>query len=149
MAIKMRFDPEVPEGMRVWAGWEEVKGTRHYLPATVAFAKGKNHSLRLIPEPANRFDENAISIFGVFKGWFLPHQRLIGYVAAPVAAAIAKRGDFLDLQPQLRRIWWGGYHRDFIVVAYDILEPIPADGTARRGRAFEARNGRDPDQEED
>jgi hypothetical protein len=143
MAIKMRFDPEVPEGMQVWANWEEVKGTKHYLSATAAFAKGKDRDLRLIPEPANRFDPNAIAIFAIYKGWFLRHQRIIGYVAAPVAAAIAERGDLPALRPRLRSIWWGGHHRDFIVVNFDILEPMPAAAGEKRGRAFKPRTRRE------
>ena len=125
MAIALRFLPPIPEGMYVPFPDEEVAGIQFRIPAARAFAGGSDHALRLEREPGNRHDPNAIKVIAVSKGWFFRQARHIGYVAAEVARMIAKRGDFEQLEPRLKNIWWGGYVRDYIVVRFDIMAPDP------------------------
>ena len=126
MATDLRFLPDIPGGMRIWVTDVEVAGIQHRLSAARAFAKGRSHELLLEREPRNRHDTNAIKVIGVYEGWFFTHSVHIGYVPADIAKLVADRGDFDQLRPRLKNIWWGGYVRDFIVVRFDILEPKPS-----------------------
>jgi hypothetical protein len=125
MAKNLRFLPEIPDGMRIFAHDEEVAGVQYRLSNAKAFAKGRDHQLRLEREPSNRHDPYAIKVMGIYKGWFSSHEVHIGYVPADVAKSIAEREMFSRIRPRLKNIWWGGYVRDFIIVRFDILQPKP------------------------
>lgn len=116
---------DFPEGMSLFFADEEVAGVQHRLPNLRAFAKGRNHALRLEREPNNRHDPNAIKVIGIYKGLFFTHRVHIGYVPAEIAEEIAEQNLFSQILPLLKNIWWGGYVRDFIVVRFDILGPKP------------------------
>ena len=118
----LRFLPEIPEGMRILFD-TEVAGIQHRLENAAIFAGGRNHELRLEPEPRNPHDPNAIKVIGVYAGWFFTHAVHFGYVPADEAQTIAGCRLTFWVRPRLRNIWWGGYERDFIVVRFDILEP--------------------------
>lgn len=123
MTTDLRFLPEIPVGMRIWVADEEVAGIQHRLAEARAFAAGRNLELLLEREPSNRHDPNAIKVVGVYKGWFFTHRVHIGYVPADIAKVVTERGDFDQLRPRLKNIWWGGKARDYIIVRFDILEP--------------------------
>jgi hypothetical protein len=98
MAKDLRFLPAIPEGMRIFMADMEVAGVQHRLANARAFAKGRDHELRLEREPNNRHDPNAIKVIGIYRGWFFTHSVHIGYVPAEEAKLIAQRGMFAQIQ---------------------------------------------------
>jgi hypothetical protein len=125
MAIDLRFYPDIPEGMRIFAEDQEVAGVQHRIRNVMAFAKGSNHDLLFERDPSNPHDPNAIKVIGTYKGWFVWRSVHLGYVSADMARLIAERNMFSEIRPRLRNIWWGGYTQDYIVVRFDILGPKP------------------------
>lgn len=124
--LEKDFLPDIPSGMRIRFGGNEVKGIQHRLEAARAFALGAEQSLRLEPEPTNPHDRNAIKVLGIFvyQGQ-KTYQAQLGYVDAFTAKVIAEEGIVAVIQPRLKRIWWGGFKRDFIVINFDVLAPKP------------------------
>lgn len=120
MAVSKRFLPPIPEGHQLFDGFE-VSGMQHRLPAAIAFIKGKDHQLKLVREPRNKFDPNAIAVYGISKGLFFGKERHIGYVPAESAARIVASGLLSVLKPRLRNIYLSD--RNFALVEMDISGP--------------------------
>src|SRR5262245_25141155 len=121
--MDLRFQPDYPEGFRVWSGDEDVAGIHHRLNAARRFAKGRQQAVELVPNRTIRNDRNAIKVLGIFKGWFFTHRVHVGYVRADTAKAIADSGLAGEVRGRLQTIWCDGYYPDYIVVRFDILAP--------------------------
>lgn len=135
MALKLRFEPPIPDGMRIMEGHIEVAGIPHRMANAVAFARRAQQYLELEREPNNPHDPNAIKVIGVSKGWFFWRRHFLGYVPRETAAIIAENRLWGRIKPRLRSIWAGGYVKDTVYVNFDILEPIPPpEPTKRRQR---------------
>jgi hypothetical protein len=121
--LNLRFLPEIPDGMRILFGDEEVAVISYHIANARAFAEGAAQALALEPEPNNPHDPNAIKVMSIYTRQLLEHRVHIGYVCEDVAGMLAKGAWNQTILPRLGNIWWGGYVRDYIVVRFDILGP--------------------------
>lgn len=138
MTIKLKFDPPIPDGMRIMENYTEVAGVQHRMGNVLAFARRSQHRLELEREPRNRHDPNAIKVIGISRGWFFWRRDFLGYVPAEIAAQIAKEAKWDVIVARLRGVWAGGYHKDVVYIRFDILEPKPAkEPTAKRKKKRE------------
>jgi hypothetical protein len=119
---KRTYLPPIPDGHQIYADRLEVRGVAHRKMNAVAFVSGKrDHALELEREPSNKYDPNAIKIFGVWRGWFLRHRVDVGYVPREVAAVIAELDVFEVIRPRLARTYLSS--RGFVDIYFEITGP--------------------------
>jgi hypothetical protein len=90
------------EGANLIGDPTDIAGIHHYKEEALEFFHGAQacekkdrfYACMLMPEPSNRFDKNAIAVWGVWteKKWFKTKQRQekIGYIPAEFAAEVAE-----------------------------------------------------------
>jgi hypothetical protein len=121
MAISTRFLPPIPKGSKILCGGVDVAGIQHCRDDAIAFIKGKDQRLEIDREPKNKFDPNAIAVFGITKGFFGSKRRKIGYIPAEIAKSIAAESAFSSISPRLRQVRLGD--DGFCAVELDLIGP--------------------------
>lgn len=88
----------IPDGYQIFQDRINVAGVFRRKYAGMAFCLGRQQHLRFERERTNRHDPNAIKVFGIWRGWFIKWEKLLGYVPADQAARIVD----LKLEDQVR-----------------------------------------------
>ncbi|CAN5797066.1 hypothetical protein BH23GEM9_BH23GEM9_16050 [soil metagenome] len=113
----------LPSGVRIYADREAVAGLSYRLRAALRFARGREQHLTLQAEPANQHDANAVQVWGHWKGWWLRHSAMLGYVPRETARVIAEGGFLTDLKPRLLKTYIG--ENGFVEVLFQLIGPAP------------------------
>ncbi len=121
MPISQRFLPPIPKGHRIFCGDVEVAGIKHHRDEAIAFIKGKDHEIVLELEPRNKFDPNAIIVFGTIKGFFGRKVKKVGYIPAEISKIIAEQSAFSQITPRLRNIYMSD--DGFCTIRLDLIGP--------------------------
>ena len=103
--------PEYPEDHQVYVTQFEVAGVLYRKESVERLLKFKAPYLRLMAEPKNPHDRNAIKVIGCAKGWFRTKTFHLGYIPADLAAKIVKKRILPLLFPRLRMIEVGNFFR--------------------------------------
>ena len=121
MPISQRFLPPIAKGHRIFYGDVEVVGIQHHRDEAISFIKGKDHEIVLELEPRNKFDPNAIIVFGTNKGFFGRKTKKVGYIPAEVSKTIAEQSMFSQIAPRLRNIYMSD--DGFCNIKLDLIGP--------------------------
>ena len=121
MPISKRFLPPIPKGHRIFCGDVEVVGIQHHQHGAISFIKGKDHEIVLELEPRNKFDPNAIIVYGITKGFFGRKVNKVGYIPAEVSKIIAEQSMFTQLAPRLRNLYMND--DGFCAIRLDLIGP--------------------------
>lgn len=123
MADMAMHNPEqIPDGYKSWIR-TEVVGTFANENNCLEFSKGKNPALKLVAEPNNKYDNNAIAVYGNFDTKMLmlfPTRKslILGYLPAPVSAQIVANGvSIKNINVILNgtKMWVGDYKTEVYV----------------------------------
>lgn len=120
MSFAKRFLPPIPAGHQLFDNCE-VAGIQHRQENAAAFIKGSNPELELVREPRNKFDPNAVAVYGISKGWLLRKRRHLGYLPKENAAKAVQSGFFEEMTARLRRVYLGD--NGFTAIELDVTAP--------------------------
>jgi hypothetical protein len=120
----------LPPGVRIYADREEVAGLSYRRRAAVRFVRGKDQHLTLQAEPTNQHDVNAVQVWGHWKGWWLRHSAMLGYVPRETARVIAEARFLADLKPRLLKTYIG--ENGYVEILFQLVGP------ATRAQEFKA-----------
>jgi len=115
------WDQEIPEGFQIYEERLEVSGIAYRKRDAASFAKTGTGWLELVLEPGNKYDRNAIKVFGCNKGFFGTKPRFIGYVPKEVSALIMQNGYWEKIRPRLIKTYIG--KGGFVEILFQILGP--------------------------
>jgi len=88
--IRIYFGPG--RGRRKVVNYMSVAGTSYRYDAVCAFIRGKDREVYLKEEPDNPVDENAIGVYGIWRGVTGKHDALLGYVPSSHLDRFKDRG---------------------------------------------------------
>lgn len=122
MSVNVSFRPPIPKGMRIFTS-TEIVGIAHYRTASIRFVNATGQRLRLVPEPTNQVDANAIRVFGVSIEAGCENTQLLGYLNRILARTITRGGFVKEVLPRL----WNGWvsDKDFVNIQLDLVGPEP------------------------
>lgn len=121
MSDSIRFKEPIPSGYRIYYGQVAVAGVGRRKPQAQAAASGRDLQIVLEFEPANKHDRNAVKVVARYKGWFLKHSDMIGYLPRDLAEEIASKEVLPLLKARPKELWVGDRGgMDFII---DLLGP--------------------------
>lgn len=85
----------------------EIAGVSHWPKswAMKAFARGRYRRIELVRDPNNRFDPDAVKVFGVWRGIYFHYRRQIGFIPARYAERIAEFPHDMKLAGTLKTIF--------------------------------------------
>lgn len=88
-----RLNQAYPPGYSAEYRHIQVAGTSHRKGDVITFIRGDKRRLQLVKEPHNKFDENAIAVYGecLFRG--KPFRAHLGYLPKEVAAELTLHTD--------------------------------------------------------
>ncbi len=109
----------IPTGYRVWKDRLEVAGVSHRKRDAVWLASRPKAWIEFEREPRNKFDPNAIRVYGCAKGLFGAKRKFIGYVLAEVSAEIAEHDAWSEIQPRLTRTFTGD--NGYVEIKFQVL----------------------------
>ena len=121
MAKREFHRKEIPDGFQIFAAGLEVAGLRHRRSDAARFIRGKELWLELEREPSNKYDKNAIKVFGCRKVFCWTKRFFLGYVPRDVSASIVERGVWGKVVPRLLKTYLGD--DGFVEVLFQILRP--------------------------
>lgn len=129
--------PPIPDGFQIYEERLEVAGLAQRKVDAARFARGKQKALEWEPEPGNRYDKNAVRLFGCHKGLFRMKRTLLGYVPKEVAKKIVERGLIADAQPRLLKTYVsdGG----FVEILFQVVGPKARIGDYKGAQQNEER----------
>jgi hypothetical protein len=93
------------EGYKFIEKYVKVKGTQFRLTDIIPFSKKDDVWLECEHEPNNKYDKNAIKLFGCSKGFFSISKYFLGYVPKEISEELIVKGLLDHTLPRLRRIW--------------------------------------------
>jgi len=111
----------IPKTHRIFFHTMDVAGTHKRKRAIREANDYWITGMELVSEPTNKYDQNAIKIILIKKGWFFTKRFDVGYVPKEFAAYIAKKKLIDDLIPRLRHLWVGDVGG--VAVLFDLLGP--------------------------
>lgn len=108
MSASKRFKIDIPEGFRIYYKEFQVAGVSYRRKELSSLLDGKEIEFRLVAEPSNEHDKNAIKVIGSRKSMFgkMKHYHL-GYVPAEIASDIAQRQCAEVMMVRPKNIWVG------------------------------------------
>lgn len=97
----------IPKGYRIWKDRLEVAGLSHRKRDAAWLASRPKAWIEIEREPRNKFDSNAIRVYGCAKGLLGIKRKFIGYVPAEVSAEISEKDAWSEIEPRLTRTFTG------------------------------------------
>lgn len=125
----IKFDDNRPPGdwvnWKIYSGWFEIAGTRHREKEVLAFLsaaelasmRGRTLGVRLVPDPNNQHDPNAIKVVGFTDG----KDYQIGFVPRDIASEAAKMPGDMPVAAELKQAKVG--HSRIIVSVAGLIPP--------------------------
>ena len=122
MRYRDKTNPEKPPGHQFVQSQMMVAGLQYHRSAARGFVAGKAREIRLVAEPGNRYDSNAIKVIGIYRDLLFHHEKHIGYVPAEVARRLVASGILPLVTPRWRRV---SLSDEYVEITFDIIAPIP------------------------
>lgn len=113
--------PDIPDGFQIFEERLDVAGISYRREQALEFSKGRGLSLEFEREEGNPHDRNAIRVIGTRKTLFGTKRHFIGYVPAPVAAAIVEGGYYNKIRPRLLKTFAG--ESGYVEVLFQVVGP--------------------------
>jgi hypothetical protein len=105
---------DIPDGYEIYEESDfYVHGVKKRMKACIKWATGENLSLEFKREPSNKYDTEAIAVYGISSNG----RRKIGYVAAELADDIVERELEYSIIPRLLSV----EIEDIPFIKYEIL----------------------------
>jgi len=115
--IDKKFLDEIPKGYKIFSTIQAV-GVNYHTDNIIAFIKGSNQDIDLVPEPTNKYDKNAIMVVGTvdIKSFIFFKTRksiLLGYIDKDDTKELLKDSAYKNYK--IRKRYAGASERGGIV----------------------------------
>lgn len=138
-AESIRFKWECPEDHDIIYSKLQLNGTFAYIRTAMEFYLGTDQSVKLVSEPTNLYDRNAIQVVGYYRDYGIWRSGVLGYIPRYQAKEFTRKYYIQNLHPILRDMWWGGYVKDTIYITIAITHPKDAELKPVKRRKYKQR----------